>query len=79
MRIRSIIVRDTGRKTDEPPEDAPFDFGIDRDWYEANKSKYPFHVDDYYTFGNPEGFGDDNPEEEAEVRADESDGLYVSS
>lgn len=79
MRIRSIIVRGTGRKTADPPEDAPFDFGIDRDWYEANKSKYPFHVGDYFTFGNPEGFGDVDNEEGREVDADESDGLYVSS
>ena len=58
-RPRATLVRDTGRVSNAPPNFAPFDFGIDPTWYEAAKPKYPRLLRDYFTYGNPAGFGDD--------------------
>ncbi|GBE85371.1 hypothetical protein SCP_0705580 [Sparassis crispa] len=47
------------RSSDHPPAIAPFNFGINREWYEKHKDTYPNSVllHDWYTFGDPAGFG----------------------
>ncbi|GBE87457.1 hypothetical protein SCP_1101330 [Sparassis crispa] len=66
-RIVSISVRDTGRSTDIPPLVAPFDFGINKTWWEVNKDdvRYKEVLTDWYMHGDLLGFGSavDNDEE----------------
>lgn len=71
-RSRAIVLKETGRTSSHPPSIAPHDFGIDRDWYEANKSKYEDQIEDYFTYGDPVGFGGNK-----DVDVDEDEGLYV--
>ena len=63
-------VRDSGRTSDKVPALAPYDFGINQDWYDRFKNE-PTHqhiLGDWGTYGDPEGFGsntndsdDENP------------------
>ena len=53
----AVVVKNTGRSTTEPPNYTPHDFGIDRDWYDTYKSTYAEQVKDYFTYGDPLGFG----------------------
>ena len=53
----AVVVRNTGRFTNEPPDYISHDFGFDCDWYEANKSVYAEQVRDFFTYGDPPGFG----------------------
>jgi hypothetical protein len=57
--ISSTPVYGTGRSTSVPPLQAPYDFGIDKTWWALFKHKYPEHVKDWFTYGNPEGFHDE--------------------
>ena len=66
-RARATLIRGTGRVNDVPPVFAPFDFGINRAWYEAARPKYPRLLRDYFTYGNPAGFGGDNATNEEET------------
>ncbi|GBE84454.1 hypothetical protein SCP_0604330 [Sparassis crispa] len=52
-------VHSENRSSDDPPSIAPFDFGINRDWYEQHKDKYPHSImlHDWFSFGDPIGFG----------------------
>lgn len=52
-----MVVKNTGRSTTEPPDYVPHDFGVDRDWFEAYKSTYSEQVKEYFTYGDPPGFG----------------------
>ncbi|KAI0054974.1 hypothetical protein BV25DRAFT_1833447 [Artomyces pyxidatus] len=49
-------VRLTDRSSDIPPLVAPYDAGINRDWYEFNKEDLHHHLGDWYTYGNPVGW-----------------------
>jgi hypothetical protein len=57
------IVNTTGRSSSAPPIDAPYDFGINREWWTTAQEKYSDVLGDWYTYGNPEGFDDDEVEE----------------
>ncbi len=52
-------VRGTGRKTDAVPKFAPFDLGINREFYEEFKDKdtHLLLMRDWFTYGDPPGFG----------------------
>lgn len=51
-------VRDTGRESDRPPVYSPFNFGINRPWYDKFKDATTHSVllRDWYTHPDPEGF-----------------------
>jgi hypothetical protein len=36
---------------------APFNFGISSEWWNSNKDKYPDDTNDWFKYGDPEGFG----------------------
>jgi hypothetical protein len=61
-KINAIIINTTSRSTSVPPLQAPYDFGIDQEWWKTAKEKYPEHVKDWYTYGNPAEFGGDETE-----------------
>ncbi|KAJ7751790.1 hypothetical protein DFH07DRAFT_960848 [Mycena maculata] len=58
-KIQYIRVRDTGRASSRIPEIAPYNFGINPAWLEANKEKpeYVHLLVDWGTYKDPEGFG----------------------
>ena len=73
----------TCRKSAVPPKNAPYDFGINRTWYQTHRLSYPVEVSDYFTYGNLPGFGPENdtpasPSNETNVPDDPDDdaGLY---
>jgi hypothetical protein len=70
QKMIGITVEGTGRSTSVPPLVAPYDFGIDKMWWETKASEYPAHVADWLTHGNPNGFGDESDAGED----DETDG-----
>ncbi|KAI0366610.1 hypothetical protein BV20DRAFT_1124089 [Pilatotrama ljubarskyi] len=55
-------VSGTGRASDDPPLYSPFNFGINRLWYEEFKDKHPqrTYLRDWYTYPDPPGFGDNS-------------------
>ena len=73
-RIRAKVVRNTDRTSTRPPSNAPYDFGIDRTWYEAHKSEYQIMVQDYFTYGDPTGFGTEADVTASPEGEDEDDG-----
>ena len=62
-RNRPVLFRDTGRVSTYPPDAAPFDFGIDIEWYENHKDQFREILDDYFTYGNPDGYTSDFEED----------------
>ena len=72
-KINAIIIESTTRSTSVPPLQAPYDFGINPEWWNTAKDKYPEYVKDWYKYGNPEGFGGDDME--AGDMEDEADGM----
>ena len=74
-RHHAWIIKTTGRSSGAPPIEAPYDFGIDLKWWETAQEKYPEYVKDWFTYGDLEGFGEEeNAEEEnAEEENEEMD------
>jgi hypothetical protein len=60
QKVIGITVEGTGQSTSVPPLVAPYDFGIDKKWWEEEAGEYPAHVMDWLTHGNPDGFGDEH-------------------
>ncbi|KAJ2988523.1 hypothetical protein NUW54_g9088 [Trametes sanguinea] len=63
-------ITDTDRQSDEPPQTAPYNFGINQDWYERFKDSNTHKValKDWMNYPDPEGFGEnaevpDDPQE----------------
>lgn len=52
-------VRCSGRGSDEPPDVAPYNFGINQPWYGAHKDKdtHRIALSDWGSYDDPEGFG----------------------
>lgn len=55
----AVRVRATGRSTVKPPALAPFDFGINKEWWTTYKdaSEFSTYLLDWNTHGDPQGFG----------------------
>ncbi|CDO72858.1 hypothetical protein BN946_scf185002.g43 [Trametes cinnabarina] len=53
-------ITDTDRQSDEPPQTAPYNFGINQDWYEQFKDSNTHKValKDWMNYPDPEGFGE---------------------
>jgi len=55
-KIIGITVSETGRATVVPPLVAPFDFGIDPEWFQRESGVFAKIVRDWGKHGNPDGF-----------------------
>jgi hypothetical protein len=55
--IRAIRVTGSGRQTSQPPLVAPFNFGIDADWWADESQRFTALVGDWGKFEDPVGFG----------------------
>lgn len=55
---RPITIRGTGCTSDRAPMVAPYNFGIDRVWYDAHKALQPYRIAlrDWYQYPAPQGF-----------------------
>jgi hypothetical protein len=64
-KIVGLRVRGTGRGSVSPPALAPFDFGINEQWWAEyhEKPEYKNYLMDWYSHGDPEGFGNCRPQE----------------
>lgn len=58
-KAKFTLCAQTGRLSKVIPAVAPFDFGINREWFNAHKGKNPYRVllEDWDKYGDPEGFG----------------------
>ncbi|KDQ26374.1 hypothetical protein PLEOSDRAFT_169180 [Pleurotus ostreatus PC15] len=58
-RFKTLRVTDSGRSSARPPLAAPYDFGIDKVWFETHgkSAGNAVLVEDWFTYGNPPGFG----------------------
>lgn len=56
-------ITSTGRSTDRPPPYAPYNFGINQEWYVKFKDKPAFQIllRGWGSFGDPPGFGTNAP------------------
>ncbi|KAH9939993.1 hypothetical protein B0H21DRAFT_872219 [Amylocystis lapponica] len=61
-----VRVTSTGRSTNMPPPEVPYNFGINKTWFEEHKAQYADYLRDWYQFPDPPGFGSNhtNPDSE---------------
>ncbi|TBU21202.1 hypothetical protein BD311DRAFT_783040 [Dichomitus squalens] len=58
LRMTVERVRDTGRSSDKIPGYAPYNFGINLEWYERMKAADSKHLGDWLKHPDPPGFGE---------------------
>ncbi|TBU34267.1 hypothetical protein BD311DRAFT_774073 [Dichomitus squalens] len=66
LRMMVERVRDTGRSSDKVPGYAPFNFGVNMEWYERVKETDGKYLGDWLQHPDPDGFGENaNPTEDS--------------